>query len=125
MMCTLYLTLLLSPYIKDLHHFPFSIVIASRKSYSLSMSIVTKEMTQKSMVDECTPLLLDAKSPRVTSYTKPSIDNIQESTSCEILLLDPSPASSRNIVSVISILLLGAVFWTSYIKDLHAEASLL
>ncbi|KAF7872240.1 hypothetical protein EAF04_003164 [Stromatinia cepivora] len=71
------------------------------------MSISANEMIQKSMVDECTPLLSDAKSSGVTTYAKPFIGNDEESTPCKIPLVDPSPENSRNITGVISILLLG------------------
>ncbi|TGO56816.1 hypothetical protein BOTNAR_0215g00110 [Botryotinia narcissicola] len=71
------------------------------------MSIATNGMIQKSRDDESTPLLLDAKTPEVTSYNKSSIHSDEEYTICTIPLVDPSPESSRNIAGVISILLLG------------------
>ncbi|KAF7942589.1 uncharacterized protein EAE97_006043 [Botrytis byssoidea] len=64
-------------------------------------------MIQKSRDDESTPLLLDAKTPEVTSYNKSFIHSDEESTIYTIPLVDPSPESSRNIAGVISILLLG------------------
>ncbi|THV48021.1 hypothetical protein BGAL_0273g00160 [Botrytis galanthina] len=70
------------------------------------MSIATNEVMQKSRDDESTPLLLDAKTPEVTTYNKSSIHSDEESTICTTPLVDPSPESSRNIAGVISILLL-------------------
>lgn len=68
-------------------------------------------MAQKLTDDECTPLLLDAKHSIVKTYNRPSIHSDEESPPCKTILpvVDLSTENSRNIVGVISVLLLGTV----------------